>query len=60
MSDNDLECINWQRFGDDDVVDNDDDDDDDDGGTEYDFVVKKNDEQKENFELFSGFDVCIF
>ncbi|CAG8670678.1 6422_t:CDS:10, partial [Ambispora gerdemannii] len=58
MSETDLNNINWQAFGTDNESDSEDDEYDE-NNIFYDFEVKKSQEQKENFELYPGFEVHI-
>ncbi|RIB16915.1 hypothetical protein C2G38_2188736 [Gigaspora rosea] len=59
MSDSDIENSDWNLLG----KDFDDDDDDENENNEraflYDFEVKKSQEQKEDFELYKGFDIPL-
>ncbi|CAG8442852.1 12656_t:CDS:10 [Acaulospora colombiana] len=58
MDESDLEDFDWQIFGKDaEVHDEDGSDDSTDDSIVYNFEVKKSQEQKENFELFPGFDL---
>ncbi|CAG8668355.1 6589_t:CDS:2, partial [Ambispora gerdemannii] len=59
MSETDLDNINWQVFGTDEEDHSAEEDDYDENDICYDFEVKKSQEQKENFELYPGFEVHI-
>ncbi|CAG8627351.1 10440_t:CDS:2, partial [Ambispora gerdemannii] len=61
MSETDLDSIDWQASGTDDEDHSEEEDDymHDANDICYDFEVKKSQEQKENFELYSGFEVHI-